>query len=110
VRTEGCDDTDVTADCAPGQQVATPELAGAYRVTSGSSTQTRVARLDEHEITDPPGSARAPGQSTTAGGDSGAVDASPELALALLGLFAAELGLRVGSEARRRRRAARALG
>jgi hypothetical protein len=110
VRTEGCDERLLASDCAPGQQVATPELAGAYVVTSAGAPQTRVARLDEHEITDPPGTALAQGQSAGADGDSGAVDASPELALALLGLFAAELGLRVGSEARRRRRAARALG
>jgi hypothetical protein len=89
-RTEGCDEGLVASDCAPGQQI--------------------VARLDEHEITDPPGTAPATGPSAAAGAGSGAVDASPELALALLGLFAAELGLRVGSEARRRRRAARALG
>jgi von Willebrand factor type A domain/Aerotolerance regulator N-terminal len=110
VRTEGCDESLVAGDCAPGQQVATPELAGVYTVTSAGNVQTRVARLDEHEITDPPGTALARGQAAVAGADSGAVDASPELALALLGLFAAELGLRVGSEARRRRRAARALG
>jgi hypothetical protein len=110
VRTEGCDDTQLAADCAPGQQVATPELTGAYTVTTGNTSQTRMARLDEHEITDPPGSARGAGQDTAAAGDSGTVDASPELALALLALFAGELALRVGSEARRRRRAARALG
>jgi VWA domain-containing protein/aerotolerance regulator-like protein len=110
VRTEGCDESEVPGDCAPGQQIATPELAGAYQVSHGGAPQTRVARLDEHEITDPPGSAVGEGPSASAGADSGAVDASPELALALLGLFAAELALRVGSEARRRRRAARALG
>jgi hypothetical protein len=110
VRTEGCEEGLVASDCAPGQEVATPELAGSYTVTSGVAVQTRVARLDEHEITDPPGTALAAGQSAAAGAGSGAVDASPELALALLGLFAAELALRVGSEARRRRRAARALG
>jgi hypothetical protein len=97
-------------DCAPGQQVATPELAGAYRVTQGASTQTRVAGLDEREITDPPGTAVGGGQTKAGGEGSSAVDASPELALLLLGLFAGELALRVGSEARRRRRAARALG
>jgi hypothetical protein len=110
VRTEGCDESDAAGSCAPGQQLATPELAGAYQVTNGGAQQTRVARLDEHEITDPPGSAVGQAASASAGGDSGAVDASPELALALLGLFAGELALRVGSEARRRRRAARALG
>lgn len=110
VRTEGCDDAATATDCAPGQQVATPELAGPYRVTAGASVQTRVARLDEHEITDPPGTAQAAGLAGAEGADSGAVDASPELALVLLGLFAGELALRVGSEARRRRRAKRALG
>lgn len=110
VQTEGCDDTAAATDCAPGQQVATPELAGPYRVTSGDSLQTRVARLDEHEVTDPPGTALAASQAGVDGAESGAVDASPELALVLLGLFAGELALRVGSEARRRRRAARALG
>lgn len=110
VRTEGCDEALIASDCAPGQQVATPELAGAYTVTSGESVQTRMARLDEREITDPPGTALATAQSTAGGAGSGAVDASPELALVLLGLFAGELALRVGSEARRRRRAARAHG
>jgi hypothetical protein len=110
LRTEGCEDDPSGAGCAPGQQVATPELAGAYTVTSNGTTQTRVARLDEHEITDPPGTAVGGGQSSAAGAESGSVDASPELALALLALFAGELALRVGSEARRRRRAARALG
>lgn len=109
VRTEGCDEDLGASDCAPGQQSATPELAGAYAVTSAGALQTRVARLDEHEITDPPGTVLVQGQPAAAGADSGAVDASPELALALLGLFAGELALRIGSEARRRRRAARAL-
>jgi len=110
VQTEGCDPAAGATDCAPGQQVATPELVGPYSVTNGDSVQARVARLDEHEITDPPGSAGVAGQGRLDGAESGAVDASPELALALLGLFAGELALRVGSEARRRRRAARALG
>jgi hypothetical protein len=110
LQTEGCDATAAATDCAPGRQVATPELAGPYHVTAGDTVQTRLARLDEHEITDPPGTAQAGGQTKAEGIESGAVDASPELALVLLGLFAGELGLRVGSEARRRRRAARALG
>lgn len=110
VRAGGCDDAQVGADCAPGQQVATPELAGAYVVTTNGAAQTRVARLDEHEITDPPGTALGGAQNAASGTDTGTVDASPELALVLLALFAAELALRVGSEARRRRRAARALG
>jgi len=110
IRAEGCDDEAAGADCVPGQQIATPELAGPYSVTNDAAVQTRVARLDEHEITDGPGTAGGAGPAGLEGGGSGAVDASPELALALLGLFAGELALRVGSEARRRRRAARALG
>ncbi len=110
VLTEGCDAGHAPADCTPGQQLATPELAGPYVITSDGTSQARVARLDEHEIIDPPGTALSAQQASVAGGDSGAVDASPELALALLVLFAGELGLRLGSEARRRRRTARALG
>ena len=110
IHVEGCDEGDVGLGCAPGQQVATPELTGAYRVTHGASVQTRIAGLDEREITDPPGTAQGGAQAAAGGEGSSSVDASPELALVLLGLFAGELALRVGSEARRRRRAARALG
>jgi hypothetical protein len=108
--TEGCDgEAEGSSNCAPGQQTATPELAGRYSIISADVTQIRVARLDEHEISDAPGSVLSAEQSSAAGDASSAIDASPELALALLLLFAGELGLRVGSEARRRRRAARAL-
>jgi hypothetical protein len=109
VSTEGCD-ADSASDCAPGQQAATPELAGQYTLVIDGVKQTRVARLDDHEITDPPGSSPQAEQASASGGEAGAVDASPELALVLLMLFAGELALRMGSEARRRRRAARALG
>ncbi len=109
VSTEGCD-ADSGSECAPGQQAATPELAAQYTLVIDGVKQTRVARLDEHEITDPPGSSPQFDQASAGGGESGAVDASPELALVLLLLFAGELALRVGSEARRRRRTARALG
>lgn len=111
VAIEGCGgQAGDTTDCSPGQQVATPVLAGKYIITSEGVAQTRIARLDEREITDPPGSAVAAQATAGSGGAAGSIDASPELALALLLLFAAELALRVGSEARRRRRTARALG
>lgn len=110
LRPDGCDGAPVGTDCTVGRQVATPELVGAYSVSHGGSLQTRVAYLDEREITDPPGTAPDTAPTRSEGGAAGAVDASPELALVLLGLFAGELALRVGSEARRRRRAARALG
>jgi len=110
VSAEGCEsDGNPAPNCAPGQQSATPELAGRYTIFSDGGQQTRSARIDDHEISDAPGSAE-PSTATAAGaGESGAIDASPELALALLGFFAGELVLRLGSEARRRRRAARAL-
>ncbi|MEO8183012.1 MAG: VWA domain-containing protein [Deltaproteobacteria bacterium] len=107
---EGCSaDAESATACTPGEQTATPELAGQYLVSSDGVAQTRTARIDEREITEPPGSVRPATQQSGAGIDSGSVDASPELALVLLAAFAAELSLRLGGEARRRRRAARAL-
>jgi len=107
---ESCEaEAESSTACVPGEQSATPELAGQYVVTSDGVAQTRTARIDEREITDPPGSVRPATQQSGAGDDAGSVDASPELALALLAAFAAELSLRLGGEARRRRRAERAL-
>jgi len=108
--TEGCDAAAQSSTaCTPGEQSATPELAGQYVVTSDGVAQVRTARIDEREITDPPGSIRPATQEAGSGMDPGSVDASPELALVLLAAFAAELALRLGGEARRRQRAARAL-
>jgi hypothetical protein len=87
----------------------TPELAGQYVITSEHGSQTRMARIDEHEITDPPGTLRPATRGSPGAASASAVDASPELALVLLAGFALELTLRIGSEARRRRRSARAL-
>jgi antitoxin (DNA-binding transcriptional repressor) of toxin-antitoxin stability system len=107
---EGCEaEAESSTACTPGEQLATPELAGRYVVTSGGAAQIRTARIDEREITDPPGNIRPAAQLSSVGHDPGSVDASPELALVLLAAFAAELALRMGGEARRRRRAARAL-
>lgn len=110
LRAESCDVPDLAAaGCEPGQQLAIPLLAGKYSITKGGATQTRVARLDEHEITEAPGSISPSVAASASGSEAGAVDTSPELALLLLVLFAAELAFRLGSEARRRRRSARAL-
>jgi hypothetical protein len=107
---EGCEaEAESSTACTPGEQLATPELAGRYVVTSGGVAQIRTARIDEREITDAPGSIRPAAQRAAGAHDPGSVDASPELALLLLAAFAAELALRMGGEARRRRRAARAL-
>ena len=111
VRREGCDPgVESASGCTPGQLEATPELAGPYRVIVDGVPQTRTARLDDHEITDPPGNWLPNAAALATANEAGAVDTSPELALALLILFAGELSLRVGSEARRKRRTARALG
>jgi hypothetical protein len=107
---EGCEaQGESSTACLPGEQSATPELAGRYVVTSDGVDQIRTARIDDREITDPPGSVRPATQQFEGAADPGSVDASPELALALLVAFAAELLLRLGGEARRSRRAARAL-
>jgi len=83
----------------------------AANTATGAAANARAAAT---EATRAAAAARAAAQQAEAaaasGGESGAVDASPELALVLLMLFAGELALRVGSEARRRRRTARALG
>jgi hypothetical protein len=108
--TEGCEAAAQSSTaCTPGEQSVTPDLAGQYVVTSDGVAQVRTARIDEREITDPPGSVRPATQESGSSKDPGSVDASPELALVLLAAFAAELALRLGGEARRRQRAARAL-
>ncbi len=107
---EGCEaEAESSTACTPGEQLATPELAGRYVVTSDGAVQVRAARIDEREITDPPGSVRPAALRAASDHAPGSVDASPELALVLLAAFAAELALRVGGEAQRRRRASRAL-
>jgi hypothetical protein len=108
VSVEGCQ-LGSSVRCVPGEQSMTPEIAGQYVVTSEHGSQTRMARIDEHEITDPPGTLRPATRGTPGTANASAVDASPELALVLLAGFALELTLRIGSEARRRRRSARAL-
>lgn len=111
IDTENCDDAPRGGpDCGSGQASGTPELLGRYTISRAGATQTRVARIDEKEVTDPPGSAEPLQRSAALGEDPGAIDASPELALGLLGLFAAELALRAIGEARRKRQTARALG
>lgn len=108
---EGCPNPDASAPCpGGGQLVAVPELAGRYRVTSNESVRVRTVHVEDREITDPPGAWDPGGGEAQGGAAAGAVDASPELAVLLLALFAAELGFRLLGEARRRRRTAQALG
>jgi hypothetical protein len=107
--TEGCDPAGALGGaCVPGQQIAVPEVAGRYQLDIGGAAQSRIARIDEHEITDAPGDVQANAAAPNSGGEGGSIDASPELALVLLAIFAAELALRLAGEAQRRRRAVRA--
>jgi VWA domain-containing protein/aerotolerance regulator-like protein len=92
-----------------GRSSAVVALAGSYELELDGERSTRVAFVPAQEITDPPGAAPPLTQNHAGLGGSGEIDASPELALVLLCLFAGELAVRVGTEARRRRRAARAL-
>lgn len=110
---EDCSEEPGAAASAPcageARTSAVAALAGSYQIELDGERSTRVAFVPAEEIIDAPGSApvRAEGRAGVGGG--GEVDASPELALVLLLLFAGELAVRVGTEARRRRRTARAL-
>jgi hypothetical protein len=98
------------APCADdGRSSAVVALAGTYQLELDGERSTRVAFVPPEEIIEPPGAAPPKVDSPAGLGGSGEIDASPELALVLLCLFAGELAVRVGTEARRRRRAARAL-
>lgn len=90
-------------NCSPERHALVAAQAGRYRVDSGAATQHRVVMVDEREIIDAPGKAPEPAHEAEASAGRGSVDASPELALVLLALFALELLVRLLSQARRRR-------
>ena len=74
----------------------TPALLGSYRVKVDGLSETRVAAPDERELDlrpRPPTTASGPGASV--GERRASVDASGEVALALLALMALEMGLRL---------------
>jgi hypothetical protein len=77
-----------------GRPRATPSLAGLYEVTLDGEASTRVVAVPEREIDFRPRKAQAQARASNLGGVSSAVDVSPYVALALLGLLAAELLLR----------------
>lgn len=105
-----CERSGPDAPCADdGRSSVAVALAGSYQLEIDGERSTRVAFVPAEEIGDPPGEAPPEAPRQAGLGGAGEIDASPELALVLLSLFAAELALRVGSEARRRRRTARAL-
>ena len=73
----------------------TPSLLGSYRVKVDGRTETRVAAPDERELDLRPRSAASTNPGATVGERRAAVDASGEVALALLALMALEMGLRL---------------
>ena len=77
------------------QKVFTPSLAGRYTLRIDDRREDRVATLEPSEITTlpvkPPGGAAL----SRANGETGSVDASPELGFVALLLLGLELGLRV---------------
>lgn len=95
---------DATEQHVEGRHVAVPTRVGRYLIGAGDDQQQRVVTISAEEITRAP---VEPGDSLEperAGGIVGRVDASPQVALLLLLLMTAELGIR--AFARRRRSAA----
>jgi hypothetical protein len=74
---------------------AAPGLAGLYELTLDGEPTTRVAAVPDREIDLRPRRAREETRAASLGGIDPSLDVSPYVALLLLALFAAELGLRV---------------
>ena len=77
-----------------GRLRATPPLAGLYELSLDGERSTRVAGVPEREIDLRPRRVDATARASTLGGVASSLDASPYVALLLLGLMAAELFLR----------------
>jgi hypothetical protein len=81
---------------------ATPQLAGLYTLELDGERTTRVAAVPDREIDLRARRVRDEAHAASLGGVDPALDVSPQVALALLGLFAIELVLRlVGQRAAR---------
>jgi Mg-chelatase subunit ChlD len=78
-----------------GAVTLTPSLLGSYRVKVDGRTETRVAAPDERELDLRPRPASATAPDAVVGERRASVDASGEVALALLALMALEMGLRL---------------
>jgi hypothetical protein len=89
---------------AIAQKVAVPELAGRYRVRTDSGETLRIVTLDADELSRRAKEPDAAGAVVAAGATESRIDASREIALALLVLLSGELGLRAYGRLRRRRR------
>jgi Mg-chelatase subunit ChlD len=77
-----------------GCERAVPTLLGRYAVHLGNEVQHRVVTLDPAEVLAEPRPAASSAAATTTG-KAPMTNASRELSLVLLGLFAAELGIRL---------------
>ncbi|MFO0617381.1 MAG: VWA domain-containing protein [Polyangiaceae bacterium] len=83
----------------------TAPLVGAYDFRCGDHRETRVANLPEAEVDLRPRAVAARAHDAALGGKAPRVDVSPQVALVLLGLLAAETLTRIVLRARRRARA-----
>jgi hypothetical protein len=88
------DRTPVPVSQEDGRPRAVPSLAGLYELTLEGERTTRVVAVPEREIDLRPRRVHSSAQAESLGGVSAAVDISPYVALALLGLLAIELLLR----------------
>jgi hypothetical protein len=107
VEAKGPDGTALAPADARGDGVLslTPAVLGAYRVTVDGREETRVAAPVEAELDLRPRPAGPGPQDAVTGERSASVDASAEVALALLALTAIEMVLRLRTQARMARRA-----
>lgn len=85
----------VPAGQTDGRLRASPPLAGLYELTLDGEKTTRAVAVPEREIDLRPRRVHASARTASLGGVSAAVDVSPYIALALLGLLAIELVLRM---------------
>jgi Mg-chelatase subunit ChlD len=79
--------------CSERAAVAAPAVRGRYEVHLDEQVETRTVTIDPAEIVTPsrPAGTRA---AASTGGERAPIDASGDVALVLVGLFGAELGLR----------------
>jgi hypothetical protein len=90
----------LAATVADGAARFVPTVIGAYRVTALGRTETRVAAPPAREVDLRPRAASATAESEGLGERRASVDMSGPLALALLGLVALEMALRLSSRRR----------
>lgn len=83
-----------------GRPRAAPALAGTYEIDLGDEKVTRVAAVPEREIDFRPRPVSPSAASEVFGGVAPSMDVSPWVAVALLGLLAVEMALRVARRAR----------